>query len=198
MAGFAATLEDLARGLQQGMSKAAVQFIGSQKTFTIDGTADTFTSTAHGYSAGDVVVLNSITTTTGASVYTTYYVIASGLTADVFKLSATSGGSTLALTGDGSATGYKVREARVRFANQAGGNPDIKETKYEGDNIVVTKRQIQSITFDLDSDAIPIGTHTAIFGLSEVTANLPDSYTSAYGLFGTAAEQTGKAIGFWF
>ena len=67
MAGFAATLEDLARALQQGMAKAAVQFIGSQKTFTIDATADTFTATGHGYSAGDVVVLNSITTTTGAS-----------------------------------------------------------------------------------------------------------------------------------
>ncbi len=198
MAGFAATLEDLARALQQGMAKAAVQFTGSQKTFTIDASADTFTSVAHGYSAGDVVVLNGITTTTGISTYTRYYVIASGLTADVFKLSATSGGSAIDMTTNGSATGYRAREGRVRMANTASGQPEVKTINYEGDNIIIPVRIMQSITFDLDSDAIPIGTHAALFGLSEVTANLPDSYTSAYGLFGTAGEQTGKTIGFWF
>lgn len=198
MASFGASLEDLARALQQGMAKAAIQFTGTQKTFTIDASADTFTSTAHGYTTGSVVVLNSITTTTGISTYTRYYVIASGLTADVFKLSATSGGSALDMTTNGSATGYTAREARIRMANQASGTPEIKTINYEGDNVIIPVRISQSITFDLDSDAIPIGAHIALFALSEVTASLPDSYSSAYGLFGTAGEQTGKTIGFWF
>jgi hypothetical protein len=197
MAGFAASLEDLARALQQGMAKAAVQWAETARACTFTDSGDLVGITGHGFSVGDVVVFPSKASTTGLTTYTRYYV-KTVPSADTFTISATSGGSTVALTTDGTGTCLRVREARVRFANQAAGNPEVKTINYEGDNVIVPSRIMQSITFDLDSDAIPIGLHTALFGLSETTSNLPDSYTSAYGLYGSAAEQTGKTIGFWF
>lgn len=197
MAGFAATLEDLARALQQGMSKAAIQFATTARAVTFTDAGDLVGLTAHGFAVGDTVVFPTITTTTGATINTTYYV-KTVPDANSFTLSATSGGSTLALTTDGTGTVREAREVRVRMANTAEGSPEVKTINYEGDNVIIPVRVMQSISFDLDSDAIPIGAHVALFELTEVTASLPDSYTSAYGLFGTAGEQTGKTIGFWF
>lgn len=197
MAGFAATLEDLARALQQGMAKAAIQFATAPRAVTFTDAGDLVGLTAHGLSVGDTIVLPSISTTTGATINTTYYV-KTVPDANTLTLSATSGGSTLTLTTDGTGTLRKAREARIRMVNNAEGQPEVKTINYEGDNVIIPVRIMQSISFDLDSDAIPIGLHTALFELSEVTSSLPDSYTSAYGLFGTPGEQTGKAIGFWF
>lgn len=189
-------LEDLARGLPFGLSKAAVQFIEAQRTFTLTDSGDTVGYVGHGYSNGDVIVFNSITTTTGLTAYTKYYVV--NKAADTFQVSATVGGSAVTLTTDGSATGYRYREIRLRMANQAAGDPDVKTTNFEGDNTIVKGYNLQSIAFNLDADVFPEGAHAAIFGLSEVTANLPDSYTSGYKLYGSSAEQTGKSCGFWF
>ena len=197
MAGFAATLEDLARGLQSGLAKAGIQWAETTHAVTFTDSGDLVGLTAHGFSVGDEVVFPTIVTTTGLTANQTYYV-KTVPSADTFTISATSGGSTQTFTTDGTGTVLRVREARLRYANQAGGNTDVKTINYEGDNVIVPNRIMQSITFDLDSDAIPIGLHTALFGLAEVVSNLPDSYTSAYGLFGTAGEQTGKTIGFWF
>lgn len=197
MAGFAAALEDLARGIQQGLSKAAIQWATTAQAVTFTDSGDLVGLTAHGLAVGQEVVFPTITTTTGISTGTTYFV-KTVPDANSFTMSATSGGSTQTFTTDGTGTMVHPREARVRMANQAGGNPEIKTINYEGDNIIIPSRIMQSISFDLDADAIPIGLHVALFQLSETTLNLPDSYTSAYGLFGTAAEQTGKSIGFWF
>jgi hypothetical protein len=63
---------------------------------TVDATANTFTtSAAHGLSAGDIVQLSGTTAPGGLSLGVNYYVLSSGLTATVFKLSATAGGSAL-------------------------------------------------------------------------------------------------------
>lgn len=60
---------------------------------------------AHGYTAGDAVqFFTAGTLPTGISANTTYYVIASGLTATDFKVSATSGGGAITITGSGSGT----------------------------------------------------------------------------------------------
>jgi len=69
-------------------------------TFTDAGDLVT-TPTAHGLAVGDSVKVASVTTTTGITANTTYYV-KSVPSATTFTLSATSGGSTLALTSDGS------------------------------------------------------------------------------------------------
>jgi len=64
---------------------------------------DTIAYTAHGLNAGDVLVYNNGggTSATGLTSGTTYYVIASGLTVDAFKVSATDGGTTVDITGTG-------------------------------------------------------------------------------------------------
>jgi hypothetical protein len=69
---------------------------------------DTIAYTAHGLVATDAVVYNNGggTSATGLTSGTTYYVIASGLTANAFKVSATSGGSTVDITGTGNNAQY--------------------------------------------------------------------------------------------
>lgn len=187
---------ELGYDLPFGFAKAAVQYKGTTKAATIVAATATFTSVAHGYVAGDRIVLQTLVTTTGLSTFTYYYVIATGLTADDFKLSATSGGSALTLTTNGSATVAKLFEDRIRIANNITGNSDEKTTNYEGDDIIIKLINTQSVGFKFGADALPITVHARIFSLSEVTSGLPDSYTSAYGWF-TAAERTGATVGFW-
>jgi hypothetical protein len=70
---------------------------------SITTATDTIAYTTHGLYAGDVLVYNNGggTSATGLTSGTTYYVIASGLTANAFKVSATDGGSTVDITGTG-------------------------------------------------------------------------------------------------
>lgn len=180
-----------------GFSKAAVQVKGADKSATITAATATFTVASHGYSIGDRIVLSALATTTGLSVLTYYYIISTGFTSGAFKLSATAGGSALSLTTDGTATLSKLHEVRLRMANKITSNSDVKTVNYEGDNTIIKVNNLQSIGFTFDADAFTIGAHATIYSLSEVTANLPDSYTSAYGLFGSSAELTGQTAGFW-
>jgi len=78
-------------------------------TFTDSG--DTVNRTAHGFRNGQALACSSITTTTGISTYTRYYVV--NRTTDAFQLSATVGGSALALTGDGSGSVYVPQYRQV-------------------------------------------------------------------------------------
>lgn len=61
---------------------------------------DLFTATGHGYVAGDPFVFHSVTGGVGITVGQSYFVIASGLTTDAFRLSATLGGATINFTTD--------------------------------------------------------------------------------------------------
>ena len=61
---------------------------------------DIFTSTAHGYVAGDRVVFTSLTGGAGLSTNRDYYVIAANLAANTFQVSATSGGAAVDFTTD--------------------------------------------------------------------------------------------------
>ena len=81
---------------------------------TATGATDgTFTTTsAHGLAAGDAVQFSNIAGgLTGVSAGTTYYVIASGLTSTVFKVSATAGGSAVTISAGGTATVTEVTAA---------------------------------------------------------------------------------------
>jgi hypothetical protein len=67
---------------------------------TVD-VADLFTSTAHGLTTDDRVFFSAITgdaLPTGISATTLYFVLASGLTANAFKVSTTSAGTALDIT----------------------------------------------------------------------------------------------------
>lgn len=178
-----------------GFSKAAVQYKGANKSATIVAATGVFTVTAHGYALNDPIVASSITTTTGFSTYT-YYYIKTVPSADSFTLSLTPGGTALTLTTNGSATVAKLFEDRIRIANNITGNSDEKTTNYEGDDIIIKLINTQSVGFKFGADALPITAHGRIYGLTEVTSGLPDSYTSAFGWY-TAAERTGATVGFW-
>jgi hypothetical protein len=69
---------------------------------------DTIAYTTHGLSAGDAVKYfhGGGAAATGLANNTTYYVIASGLTANAFKVSATDGGSTIDISGTGNNAQY--------------------------------------------------------------------------------------------
>jgi len=93
-------------------------------TFTDAG--DLVTRVAHGYVAGNVVEFPTVVTTTGISANTEYFVIAAGLTADAFQVSATSGGAALPLTTNGTGTvGKRVgTSAKAVLAVQAAAAAD--------------------------------------------------------------------------
>jgi len=90
-------------------------FGGSVKGFgEVDSTGvtnDTITSSGHGLTTDDrVMVFNvfSESLPSGLTEGTIYFVLASGLTTDVFKLATTSGGSAINLTGQGELFFQKV------------------------------------------------------------------------------------------
>lgn len=72
---------------------------------TVVAATDLFTCAGHGRSAGDIVRFISTGTLPGGTIDTRfYYVIASGLTSDDFKVSLTLGGSTIDVTSIGTGT----------------------------------------------------------------------------------------------
>ena len=88
------------------------------KAVTIDISADTFTTTSdHGLSANDEVTftVSDGSFPTGIAADTTFYVISSGLTARVFKVSTSSGGSALDITGSASGTYQVIRQGATSF-----------------------------------------------------------------------------------
>lgn len=69
---------------------------------TVVAATDLFTLANHGFVAGDTVRFRSDTTLpAGVTANTTYFVIASGLTTNAFKVSATLGGATIDVTDTG-------------------------------------------------------------------------------------------------
>lgn len=68
---------------------------------TIDATTDTLTFNGHGLPNGTRITFNSITTTTGISIYTYYYVINS--TTNTFQIALSPGGAAIDMTNNGSA-----------------------------------------------------------------------------------------------
>lgn len=77
---------------------------GSYKNFAVtDTTNDDIECPAHGFSAGDKVRFFPVggTLPTGVTFDTIYFVIATGLTTDAFRVSATLGGSAIAITAAG-------------------------------------------------------------------------------------------------
>lgn len=78
----------------------------ANKTYSVTFTdaGDLVGLTAHGLKVGDAIGFTSITTTTGISVDTVYYV-GPTVNTDTFQISTTKGGTAIALTTDGSGTG---------------------------------------------------------------------------------------------
>lgn len=87
-----------------GPVASAQRVIGkiTQAGKSVTGTAatDLLTATAHGYAAGDELVFAGLTGGAGITAGQSYYVIASGLTANDFRVSASPGGTVLDFTTD--------------------------------------------------------------------------------------------------
>lgn len=76
--------------------------ISTAVAVTFQDTGDTVTLNAHGLVNGNIVSFPSITTTTGITINTPYYVV--GSTTNTFQVSLTLGGSAISLTTDGTGT----------------------------------------------------------------------------------------------
>jgi hypothetical protein len=94
--------------LQDSTWKANLRLTGAAKDVEIDATNNLFTSVCHGLAADDPIIfagktVNGVTATPPCGLETNkpYYVIADGLTDDVFAISETAGGSSLTLHGAG-------------------------------------------------------------------------------------------------
>lgn len=74
----------------------------------------------HGAKAGDTVVFGAITTTTGITAGTAYFVRSAGLTEDAFTIATTSGGAAITLTGNGSAASARFNVEQGSVHNIAG------------------------------------------------------------------------------
>jgi surface protein len=112
------TVENFSSGVQANhqYSYAAAGLTDSAVTFQDAG--DTVTKTAHGYTDGMTISFSSVTTTTGIAVGQVYYVV--NAATDTFQVSATSGGSALALTNDGTGVILPYKTAVVVVTPQAG------------------------------------------------------------------------------
>lgn len=76
-------------------------------SISIAGGTPTFNCDCHGLTAGDKVVFTGGTTIPcGLTLNTIYYVISTGLTTSAFQVSASSGGSSISVTGTATGTFY--------------------------------------------------------------------------------------------
>ena len=93
--------------------------------------------TGHGLVSGDPVAFSSTgTLPTGITAYTTYYVIAAGLTANAFEISASQGGSAINFTGSNTGTNscYRVPYGTITSTNFI--IPDLRgRTAFGQDNM---------------------------------------------------------------
>lgn len=85
---------------QGGTFRMDVQLLDNVRTVTLTAGSDLIGLRCHGFVAGDVVGFRSDAGTfpCGMRGVTGYYVIASGLTSDAFRVSATLGGSTIGIS----------------------------------------------------------------------------------------------------
>lgn len=87
---------------------------------TVVAGTDLFSATTHGLVAGDTVVFETDgTIPTGMTADLQYYVIASGLTADDFRVSTTLGGSTIDVTNAQTSSNH----AFLKTSKEPGINP---------------------------------------------------------------------------
>lgn len=94
--------------LQNSTWRGQFRATSGVKPVTIDVATATFTAPCHGLVAGDLVVIAPATSSSvlpcGLAADTVYYVIATGLTTDAFKVSTTLGGASVTLQGTATGT----------------------------------------------------------------------------------------------
>jgi hypothetical protein len=99
--------------------------VGPAIAATFDNVTDTFTATAHGLTAGQRIQIAG-TLPTGYVALTNYFVIAAGLTANAFQISASFGGAAALATTDGA--GLTILPQYDYFVNLGSGSVVIYAT----------------------------------------------------------------------
>lgn len=173
-------------------AKFGIPTASASVTFT--DTGDLVTHTAHGRSNGEVAVFQTVVTTTGVTALVRYYIISA--TTNTYQISATYGGSAVALTTDGTGTVKYIVPYDIYLANKMTINPKSRTFTYAGDDTELDRTQVLGYTVELDADCIPLATHMALFSLTTQTTALPDSYTGlVYG--GGTTERAGVTAELW-
>ena len=123
------------------------------KSVTGVNTTDIFTSTAHGFVNGQVLLVAVLTGLTGLTTDTFYYVIAAS--ADTFQLAATAGGTAINFTADGTATVTPVVDIVGKVADYAQTLSTVKRQVPDASGILRTDREVvvgqdESFKFEIE------------------------------------------------
>lgn len=122
------------RGLIPAITTNVVNAGTALPTVTATAATDLVNSTAHGLAAGDTVVFTSLTGGAGLVVDQAYFVIASGLTANAFKVSTVKGGAAVDITSDASAAvAYKGVDLTTSLVD------DLLQSVYDNGGITETE-----------------------------------------------------------
>ena len=175
-----------------------------EKAITIDASTDTFTATSHGLAAGDQVTfkVSSGTLPTPLNTTSTFFVIASGLGANTFKVSATAGGSSVEISG--ATTGaYQVVRQGVTSADVINFNANrlSRQIKYPsagsdgspGNPVTISAVSGNSFTITLDTVA---GIQHTYVGGGTLTAGTSTYPVTACTYNNTTGVTTVTATGF--
>ncbi len=155
-------------------------------TFTDSG--DTVDRTAHGYTDGMTISFATIVSTTGISAGQIYYVV--NATANTFQVSATLGGSAIALTTDGSGTILPYKQAIISVTPNTGGatfstvNLQVKNTT---SNLQAYVQPILDLTVSANCSTLSIGGATVPLRLVERVLILRHNSTSMGNMFSTCS-----------
>jgi len=85
--------------------------ISDARAVTFTDAGDLVTLASHGFQNGTEIAFSVVTTTTGITAYTRYWVV--GVSGDNFQVAATNGGAAIALTNNGSGSVYLPRYRQV-------------------------------------------------------------------------------------
>jgi hypothetical protein len=173
-----------------GLTRAVVEIVG---TPVVTATATSVvTASAHGQTNGTRGTLTNISGLTGVSLATLYYVV--GATANTFGLSATFGGTAIAM-GTGTPTFNPITEVELAWPNKIGAKVDNKELTWEGGDAIEKANQMLGLSFDLDLDCVPTSAHRLIFDKAAMTS-LPGGFSDGTGI-GGGNDTSGVSCGFF-
>lgn len=165
-----------------GFKRAIIQTLGSQ--IVGDSATDTFTADApHNLAVGDAVAPIALGGLSSIALLTRYFVVATpGST--TLKVSATYGGSPIALGSGVDVTFVPLVETRFYLANKATFNASTATKTWEGDDIKIEQESINGLKVLLEFDAVNVSAHAAAFAHTGVGVTLPGGIKNAFGVGG--------------
>lgn len=177
----------------QNILDGTITATGAIATSAVSDANETFTLTGHGLVAGQRVVYNNGggTAVTGLTHGDAYYVISAGLTADVFSVSATSGGSAVAIAASSTGNNAQYFETDV-VSFQVGANASQNITVAFGDfNTSDTKSTFAGA---INSSTIGVASATAAASALTVIDAAIAGVDSQRATFGSALNRLNMSI----